>query len=161
MLIVTHATLSPVRPNFGVNAARGAQKPARARQRPHNRSVGAAVGAGGAGLAPAWPEWRWHGGRSTAHAITSGAPFMIPDGHSTYISRKEITLANDMNSRTVEGLLAFCDYLKEKHFLGADTVGSWKTAITKVFEGVDGDDYLAADLASVDLDSASTPFPGR
>lgn len=78
---------------------------------------------------------------------------MIPDGHSTYISRKEITLANDMNSRTVEGLLAFCDYLKEKHFLGADTVGSWKTAITKVFEGVDGDDYLAADLASVDLDS--------
>ena len=78
---------------------------------------------------------------------------MICGGHSNDVSRKEITLANDMNSRTVEGLLAFWDYLKEKHFLGTDTVGSWKTAITKVFEGVDGEDYLAVDLASVDMEA--------
>jgi hypothetical protein len=59
----------------------------------------------------------------------------------------------DMNSQTVEGLLAFCDYLKEKHYLGTNTVEGWKTAIKKVFEGVEGDAHGAVQLTGLDLDS--------
>lgn len=59
----------------------------------------------------------------------------------------------DINSRTVSGLLNFSDYLKEKHFLGANTVEGWKTAIKKVFEGVDGDAAATIELDGLDLDS--------
>lgn len=59
----------------------------------------------------------------------------------------------DMNSRTVEGLLVFSDYLKEKHFLTSNTVEGWKTAIKKVFEGVDGDAAGTVSIADLDLDA--------
>lgn len=58
----------------------------------------------------------------------------------------------DMNSRTVEGLLAFLDYLKEKHFLAPNSVEGLKTAVKKVFEGVDGANASAVQLADLDLD---------
>lgn len=59
----------------------------------------------------------------------------------------------DINSRTVDGLLSFSDYLKEKHFLGANTVEGWKTAIKKVFEGVDGEAAGSVETDGLDLDA--------
>lgn len=59
----------------------------------------------------------------------------------------------NMNSQTVEGLLAFLDYLKEKHFLSANSVEGLKTAVKKVFEGVDGENAGAVELAELDLDA--------
>lgn len=59
----------------------------------------------------------------------------------------------DINSRTVDGLLSFSDYLKEKHFLGSNTVEGWKTAVKKVFEGVDGETAGSVEIDGLDLDS--------
>jgi hypothetical protein len=64
----------------------------------------------------------------------------------------ETHIMADMNSRTVEGLLAFLDYLKEKHFLAPNSVEGLKTAVKKVFEGVDGANASAVQLADLDLD---------
>lgn len=61
-------------------------------------------------------------------------------------------MAADMNSQTVEGLLSFLDYLKEKHFLGANSVEGLKTAVKKVFEGVDGANAATVQLTDLDLD---------
>jgi hypothetical protein len=58
----------------------------------------------------------------------------------------------DMNSQTVEGLLSFLDYLKEKHFLGSNTVEGLKTAVKKVFEGVEGENAARVQLTDLDLD---------
>jgi hypothetical protein len=58
----------------------------------------------------------------------------------------------DMESRTVEGLMAHCDWLKEKHYLGDSAVEGWKTAIKKVFEAVEGETFAQFDLSNLDLD---------
>lgn len=59
----------------------------------------------------------------------------------------------DMDKPNVEGVLSFLDYLKEKHFLAANTVEGLKTAVKKVFEGVDGEAAATVDLTDIDLDS--------
>lgn len=64
----------------------------------------------------------------------------------------------DMNSRTVDGLLGYCDWLKEKHYLGPSAVEGWKTAIKKVFEMVEGEGYGSFDLSNFDFDGYMRRF---
>ena len=61
-------------------------------------------------------------------------------------------MAEDIEQRTVGGLLAYCDWLKKGHYLGDSAVEGWKTAIKKVFEGVEGEEFVRFDLTDLDLD---------
>ena len=56
-----------------------------------------------------------------------------------------------MQNRTVEGLLAYCDWLMEKGYAPVTHVEPWKTATRKVFETVEGEGYLSFDLSGVDV----------
>jgi hypothetical protein len=56
-----------------------------------------------------------------------------------------------MQNRTVEGLLAYCDWLIDKGYATVAQVDPWRTAIRKVFEIVEGDAYASLDLTGIDL----------
>ena len=58
----------------------------------------------------------------------------------------------DLNSKSVEGLIGFCDYLSSKGYAGKGQVDPWKTAIHKVFSAVEGEGYESFDLTGLDLD---------
>lgn len=58
----------------------------------------------------------------------------------------------DMNKKTVGGLLAYCDWLSDKGYQSASATKAWKTATTKVFEAVDGEEYESVSLEGLDLD---------
>lgn len=58
----------------------------------------------------------------------------------------------DLNSPTVRGLLAYCDWLKEKNYQGANAIEAWKTAIKKVFEAVEPEQYESISLEDLDLE---------
>jgi len=58
-----------------------------------------------------------------------------------------------INSGTVDGLLAFCDYLIEKGYATSGGVSPWKSAVKQVFEAVEGPEYADTDVRELDLDS--------
>lgn len=64
----------------------------------------------------------------------------------------------DMNSRTVAGLLAYCDWLQDKGYQGAGAIEAWKTAVKKVFETVEPDKYESISLDGLDLDDYVSRF---
>ena len=57
-----------------------------------------------------------------------------------------------MNSRTVGGLMTYCDWLKDKGYAGASAADAWKSAAKVVFETVDGESYESLSLDGIDLD---------
>jgi hypothetical protein len=61
-------------------------------------------------------------------------------------------MGTDINSRTIGGLIAFYEWLKEKHYLGPGAVEAHKTAIKMVFGTVEPDGYEAMSLADLDLE---------
>jgi hypothetical protein len=63
-----------------------------------------------------------------------------------------------MNTNTIGGLLAYCDWLVEKGYAGATQIEPWKTAVKKVFGTVNGEDYESLSLADVDLDDYMRRF---
>lgn len=56
-----------------------------------------------------------------------------------------------MQNRTVEGLIAYCDWLVDKGYATVAQVDPWRTATRKVFETVEGEDYASLDLSGIDL----------
>jgi hypothetical protein len=57
-----------------------------------------------------------------------------------------------MNQRTVGGLLAYCDWLRDKGYQSRNAVEAWKTAIKKVFEAVEPEGFETVILEGLDLD---------
>ncbi len=57
----------------------------------------------------------------------------------------------DMHSRTVAGLMVYCDYLKEKGYQGASATDSWKSATKMVFETVEPEAWETMSLEGIDL----------
>ena len=66
--------------------------------------------------------------------------------------QRRLAIIGDLNSTTVSGLLAFCDWLTDKNYATSAQVNPWKIAVRKVFETVEGEQYEALDLASIDLE---------
>jgi hypothetical protein len=60
--------------------------------------------------------------------------------------------ARVISSGTVEGLVAFCDYLIDKGYAPSGAVTPWKSAAKQVFEAVEGSEYGAFDVREIDLD---------
>jgi hypothetical protein len=58
----------------------------------------------------------------------------------------------EINSRTVAGLMAFCDWMKDKGYAGPAAADAWKSAAKVVFETVEGESYEAMSLDGIDLD---------
>jgi hypothetical protein len=65
---------------------------------------------------------------------------------------------SSMSTRTVEGTLAYCDYLRDKGYATAAQIDPWKTAIKKVFDTVEGEDYGSLDWSSIDMDEYLSRF---
>jgi hypothetical protein len=63
-----------------------------------------------------------------------------------------------INSKTVEGLLEFCDYLLKRGYAGESQVNPWKIAIRQVFTTVDGEGAGSVDVATLDLDDYLSRF---
>jgi hypothetical protein len=64
-----------------------------------------------------------------------------------------------MNSNTVGGLLAYCDWLLDKHYATLSQIKPWRIAIHKVFGAVaDGGPYEDISLEDVDLDDTARRF---
>ena len=61
-------------------------------------------------------------------------------------------MGDEMNSRTVGGLMAYCDWLKAKGYQGASATESWKSAAKVVFETVDPDSWESVSLDGLDVD---------
>lgn len=66
--------------------------------------------------------------------------------------------ANDLNTPTVGGLLAYCDWLKAKNYHSDNAVEAWKTAIKKVFATVEPENFESISLENLDLDEFVTRF---
>jgi hypothetical protein len=66
--------------------------------------------------------------------------------------------ADDINKKTVGGLMAFCDWLKDKGYQGASATDSWKSAAKKVFETVEPESYESLELDDIDLDDYISRF---
>lgn len=64
----------------------------------------------------------------------------------------------DMNARTVGGLLAYCDWLRDKGYQSRNAVEAWKTAISKVFKAVEPEGYESVSLDGLDLDDYMQRF---
>jgi hypothetical protein len=58
----------------------------------------------------------------------------------------------EISSRTVAGLMAFCDWMKDKGYAGPAAADAWKSAAKVVFETVEGESYEAMSLDGIDLD---------
>ena len=56
-----------------------------------------------------------------------------------------------MQNRNVEGLLAYCEWLIDKGYATFAQADPWRTAIRKVFETVEGEDYASLDLTGIEL----------
>lgn len=67
-------------------------------------------------------------------------------------------MAGDLNSKTVEGLLAYCDWLTTKGYATTSQVKPWRVAVRKVFEAVEGEGWEALDLTSIDLEDYLARF---
>lgn len=65
---------------------------------------------------------------------------------------------SDMHSRTVAGLMAYCDWLKEKGYQGTAAAESWKSATKMVFETVEPEDWGSISLEGLDLDDYMRRF---
>jgi hypothetical protein len=63
-----------------------------------------------------------------------------------------------IGSGTVDGLLAFCDYLIDKGYASSGAVGPWKSAAKQVFEAVEGENYGTTDVRAIDLDEYLSRF---
>ncbi len=57
-----------------------------------------------------------------------------------------------INSKTVDGLLEFCDFLAEKGLAGGKAMENWKGAVRNVFGAVEGDNYGETSLEGLNLD---------
>jgi hypothetical protein len=57
-----------------------------------------------------------------------------------------------METRTVEGLMLYTDWLKDKGYQGGSATESWKSATKVVFETVEPDGWGAISLEGLDLD---------
>jgi len=79
-------------------------------------------------------------------------------GSPPYKNKGEITVGPPIQSRSVEGLLAYCDWLADKGYATVAQVDPWRTATRKVFETVEGDGYASLDLTNVDLDDYLARF---
>jgi len=60
-------------------------------------------------------------------------------------------MATAMQDRTVEGLIAYCDWLVDKGYATVAQVDPWRTAVKKVFETVEGEGYASLSLSGIDL----------
>ena len=60
-------------------------------------------------------------------------------------------MGSAMQDRTVEGLIAYCDWLVDKGYATVAQVDPWRTATRKVFETVEGEQYASLDLSGIDL----------
>lgn len=67
-------------------------------------------------------------------------------------------MASDMNSGTIGGLNAYCDWLLEKSYAGPSQIGPWKVAIRKVFEAVNGPSYEDTVLEGLDFEDVYRRF---
>jgi hypothetical protein len=67
-------------------------------------------------------------------------------------------VSGDLNNTSVSGLLAFCEWLTDKSYATTTQVNPWKIAVRKVFETVEGENYEALDLASIDLEEYLARF---
>ena len=61
-------------------------------------------------------------------------------------------MGDEMNSRTIGGLMAYCDWLKAKGYQGASATEAWKSAAKVVFETVDPDSWESVGLDGLDVD---------
>jgi hypothetical protein len=64
----------------------------------------------------------------------------------------------DLNTRTVGGLLAYCEWLITKGYATTAQVNPWRTAIHKVFDTVESEDWQSLDLSAIDLDEYLSRF---
>lgn len=64
--------------------------------------------------------------------------------------------AQVINAGTVDGLVAFCDYLIEKGYATSAAVTPWKSAVKQVFEAVEGPMYGDTDVRGLGLDEYLT-----
>lgn len=67
-------------------------------------------------------------------------------------------MSTDMSSQTVGGLMAYCDWLKDKGYQGASATDSWKSAAKMVFETVEPDNYESISLDGLDVDDYMSRF---
>jgi hypothetical protein len=62
-------------------------------------------------------------------------------------------MSGDINSNTVDGLLAFCEYLEDRGYAAASQIGPWKIAVRKMFSIVeDAEEIGGISLAEFDSD---------
>jgi hypothetical protein len=91
--------------------------------------------------------------------VLSGASDFLVAAISFQTNQGGSTVAADMNTQTVEGVLAYCDWLFRKGYASETQVRPWKIALQKVFETVFGEDkYLTQDTTSLDLDDLMPRF---
>lgn len=64
----------------------------------------------------------------------------------------------EINDNTVDGLLAYCDWLVDKGYGSSSQIEPWKTAVKKVFYTVEGEDYGALNLDSLDVEDLVRRF---
>ena len=64
-------------------------------------------------------------------------------------------------SGTVEGLLAFCDYLIDKGYASSAAVNPWKSAVRQVFQTLEGEMFGSTDIRGLDVDEAIDRFATR
>lgn len=67
-------------------------------------------------------------------------------------------MSDKINSKTVEGLFAFCDFMVEKGYATTAAMDPWKTAARKVFAAVHGDEFESETLDGIDLDDVLNRF---
>jgi hypothetical protein len=71
---------------------------------------------------------------------------------------RRCTPVADITNNTIDGLLAYCDWLVEKGYGTSSQIEPWKTAVKKVFYTVDGEDYGPSALDNIDLDDYFSRF---
>jgi hypothetical protein len=63
-----------------------------------------------------------------------------------------------LNSKTAQGLLDFCDYMAKNGYGTPNAMEAWQVAIRKVLTAVEGDEFGATDLTSIDMDDVLQRF---
>lgn len=67
--------------------------------------------------------------------------------------------ASDLiGSGTAGGLMAFCDYLVDRHLAPGSAVNPWKSAAKQVFTRLEGDNFENVDVQSLDVDEYMNRF---
>lgn len=67
-------------------------------------------------------------------------------------------MSDTINSKTVDGLFAFCDFMVEKGYATSAAMDPWKTAARKVFGAVFGEGFESETLDGIDLDDVLGRF---